>query len=51
VELTKCAEENNIEFSMIMTPYVTKPTQEEIYQHFKYIAENTKVKIIILLKR
>jgi len=47
LELTKLAEENNIEFSMIMTPYVTKPTQEEIYQHFKYIAENTKTKIII----
>ena len=47
VELTKIAEENNIEFSMVMTPYVTKPTQEEIYQHFKYIAENTKEKILI----
>lgn len=47
VELTKVAEENNYEFVMVMTPYVSKPSQEEIFQHFKYIAENTKTKIII----
>lgn len=30
-----------------VTPYYNRPTQEGIYEHFKYIAKNTKKNIII----
>lgn len=47
IEMTKYAEENGADGVLIITPYYIKPNQEGIYQHFKKIAANTKLPIII----
>lgn len=47
IALTKKAEEIGIELVMIVCPFYNKPTQEGIYQHYKEIAENTKIKIFL----
>lgn len=47
IELTQAAEKVGIDVAMIVAPYYSKPSQEEIYQHFKAIAQNTKLPIMI----
>ncbi|WP_071459497.1 4-hydroxy-tetrahydrodipicolinate synthase [Bacillus massilinigeriensis] len=47
VELTKKAEEIGVDGIMIVAPYYNKPNQEGIYQHFKVIAENTSLPLMI----
>lgn len=47
LELTKHAEAAGADAALMITPYYNKPTQEGIYQHFKVIAENTKIPIIV----
>lgn len=44
---TKKAEELGVDGIMIVVPYYNKPSQEGMYQHFKAVAECTKLPIII----
>jgi 4-hydroxy-tetrahydrodipicolinate synthase len=47
VEATRGAEEIGVDACLSVVPYYNKPTQEGIYQHFKTIAENTSLPIIM----
>lgn len=47
IELTKKAEEIGVNAIMIVAPYYNKPNQEGIYQHFKAIAESTKLPVMV----
>jgi len=47
IDLTKAAEEVGVDVAMIVPPYYSKPTQEEIYRHFKSVAQNTNLPIMI----
>ncbi len=47
IELTKQAENTGVDGIMLVVPYYNKPSQEGLYQHFKTIAENTKLPIIL----
>ena len=47
MELTKHAQAAGANAALMITPYYNKPTQEGIYQHFKVVAEATKIPIIV----
>lgn len=47
VELTKKAEELGVNGIMAVGPYYNKPNQEGLYQHFKAIAESTKLPVMV----
>lgn len=47
VELTKEAEGIGVDAIMLVSPYYNKPSQEGLYQHFKTIAENTSLPIML----
>ncbi|PLV55615.1 4-hydroxy-tetrahydrodipicolinate synthase [Thermotoga sp. SG1] len=47
LKLVKQAEKLGADGVLIVTPYYNKPTQEGIYQHYKYISERTDLKIIV----
>ncbi len=47
IELTKSAEKFGADGSLQIVPYYNKPTQEGIYQHFKAIAEETNIPLIL----
>ncbi len=47
VRLTRHAEENGADSALIVAPYYNKPTQEGLYQHYKAVAEATKLPIVI----
>jgi 4-hydroxy-tetrahydrodipicolinate synthase len=47
VAATKAAEKIGVDGCLSVVPYYNKPTQEGIYQHFKAIAENTSLPIIM----
>ncbi|MBM7650059.1 4-hydroxy-tetrahydrodipicolinate synthase [Bacillus ectoiniformans] len=47
IELTKKAEEAGVDAIMLVAPYYNKPNQEGLYQHFKAIAEATKLPVMI----
>ncbi len=47
IMLTKYAEEVGADASLQISPYYNRPTQEGLYQHFKKIAEETKLPIIL----
>jgi 4-hydroxy-tetrahydrodipicolinate synthase len=47
IVLTKAAEGVGADGSLQVAPYYNKPTQEGLYQHFKAIARNTKLPIIL----
>ena len=47
IELTKKAEAVGVDGVMLGFPYYNKPTQEGLYQHFKAIAEQTKLPVMI----
>lgn len=47
VELTQKAEKVGVDAALIITPYYNKPTQKGLLAHFKKIAGNTKLPIII----
>ncbi|MFV8828288.1 4-hydroxy-tetrahydrodipicolinate synthase [Alkalihalobacterium sp. APHAB7] len=47
IELTKQAEEIGVNGIMLVAPYYNKPSQEGLYQHFKAIAEQTKLPVMI----
>ncbi|MBB5354828.1 4-hydroxy-tetrahydrodipicolinate synthase [Anoxybacillus mongoliensis] len=47
IELTKKAEEIGVDAVMVVAPYYNKPNQEGIYQHYKAIAENTSLPVMV----
>nr|WP_209122764.1 4-hydroxy-tetrahydrodipicolinate synthase [Alkalihalobacillus sp. BA299] len=47
IELTKQAEEIGVDGIMLVAPYYNKPSQEGLYQHFKAIAEQTNLPVMI----
>jgi 4-hydroxy-tetrahydrodipicolinate synthase len=47
IALTKFAEKVGADGSLQIVPYYNKPTQEGIYQHFKAIAEETNIPLIL----
>ena len=47
IEFTKQAEKLGVHGSMMVGPYYNKPPQEGFYQHFKAIAESSKLPFII----
>jgi len=47
IELTKKAENAGVDAIMLVGPYYNKPNEEGLYQHFKAIAECTKLPIMI----
>jgi 4-hydroxy-tetrahydrodipicolinate synthase len=47
VELTKHAEKAGADYALTTTPYYNKPTQEGLYQHYKTVASQTKIPIVV----
>jgi 4-hydroxy-tetrahydrodipicolinate synthase len=47
IDLTKRAEQIGVDAIMIVAPYYNKPNQEGLYQHFKTIAENTSLPLMV----
>lgn len=47
IELTKAAEKIGVHGAMLVAPYYNKPPQEGFYQHFKAIADSTKLPLIV----
>ena len=47
VDFTQHAEQIGADVALVVTPYYNKPTQEGLYQHYKMIAESTKLPVII----
>jgi 4-hydroxy-tetrahydrodipicolinate synthase len=47
IYLTKAAEKSGADGSLQVAPYYNKPTQEGLFQHFRSIAKNTKLPIIL----
>ncbi|MDD4859791.1 MAG: 4-hydroxy-tetrahydrodipicolinate synthase [Dehalococcoidales bacterium] len=47
VETTKEAEKVGVDACLLVVPYYNRPTQEGLYQHFKTIAQSTKLPCIL----
>jgi 4-hydroxy-tetrahydrodipicolinate synthase len=47
VRLTKMAEKEGVQGVSVITPYFISPSQQEIYDHYRRIAENTKLPVIL----
>ncbi|MBN1897209.1 MAG: 4-hydroxy-tetrahydrodipicolinate synthase [Spirochaetes bacterium] len=47
VELTKWAKKIGAQGALVITPYYNKPTQEGLYQHFKKVAEEVNIPIVL----
>jgi 4-hydroxy-tetrahydrodipicolinate synthase len=47
IELTKEATQLGVDGIMLVVPYYNKPSQEGMYQHFRAIAESTKLPIML----
>jgi 4-hydroxy-tetrahydrodipicolinate synthase len=47
IYLTKAAEKAGADGSLQVAPYYNKPSQEGLHQHFKAIAKNTKLPIVL----
>ena len=47
IELTEQAEKSGVDAVMAVVPYYNKPSQEGLYQHFRAIAESTKLPCIL----
>jgi len=45
--LTKAAEKAGVDGIMLVAPYYNKPSQEGLYQHFKTVAEQTTLPVMI----
>jgi 4-hydroxy-tetrahydrodipicolinate synthase len=45
--LTKAAEKAGVDGIMLVAPYYNKPSQEGLYQHFKTVAEQTSLPIMV----
>jgi 4-hydroxy-tetrahydrodipicolinate synthase len=47
VELTQHAQQAGADAALMITPYYNKPTQEGLYQHYKTVASQTKIPIVV----
>ena len=47
IEFTQHAEKVGADAVLVVTPYYNKPTQSGLYQHYKSIADNSNIPIII----
>lgn len=47
IHLTKEACNSGVNAVMLVSPYYNKPTQEGLYRHFKKVAENSSVPVIL----
>lgn len=47
IKLTQLAKQAGAVACLIVTPYYNKPTQEGLYQHYKTVAEQTDIPIIL----
>ncbi len=47
IEYTRHAEQAGADAALVVAPYYNKPTQEGLYQHFKAVAEATRLPIFI----
>jgi len=47
ISLTQEAERAGADAALLVAPYYNKPTQEGLFRHFKAIAENTKLPLIL----
>ncbi len=47
LELVRHAKRTGADYALVITPYYNKPTQEGLYQHFKTIADEVNIPIII----
>jgi 4-hydroxy-tetrahydrodipicolinate synthase len=47
IELTREAEKVGVDAILLVVPYYNKPTQEGLFQHFKAIAEGTRLPCIL----
>ena len=47
VEMTREAERVGVDAALLVVPYYNKPTQEGLYEHFKAIAQGTKLPCIL----
>jgi len=47
IEATRYAKEVGANAVLIVSPYYNKPTQEGLYQHFKTIAEEGKIPVVV----
>ena len=45
--LAKKAQELGFEIMMVVSPYYTKPTQKELYNHFKKVAESVNIQMML----
>jgi 4-hydroxy-tetrahydrodipicolinate synthase len=47
VHLTQAAEKLGVDGSLQVAPYYNRPTQEGLYQHFREVARNTRLPIVL----
>jgi 4-hydroxy-tetrahydrodipicolinate synthase len=47
VQLTQCAKDSGADACLLVTPYYNKPTQEGLYQHYKYVANAVAIPQIL----
>src|SRR5439155_965674 len=47
VRLTQMAEKEGVDGVSIITPYFISPSQQEIYDHYRRIAEHTKLPVVL----
>src|SRR5579862_6214911 len=47
IRLTKMAEREGVDGVSIITPYFISPTQQEIFDHYRRIAESTKLPVVL----
>ncbi len=47
IKLAKKAEAIGFETVMVVAPYYAKPNQEELYQHFRAVAESVSINILV----
>jgi len=47
IEFTREAEKTGVDGCLLVVPYYNKPNQEDLYQHFKAIAESTSLPCIL----
>ncbi len=47
LELTQHAQQAGADAALMITPYYNKPTQEGLFQHYKTVASQTKIPIVV----